>query len=113
MNKTVGSAIREARKSCRMSAEKLGELLDPPVSHVAVCAWETGKNNPNVKTVMQISDILGVDVRKIFPEDQGCFDYGFENIPTSENAQKLCGFYEKMSEEQKAAILVVARSMID
>lgn len=110
MNKTVGSAIREARKSRRMSAEKLGELLDPPVSHVAVCAWETGKNNPNVRTVMQIGDILGVDASSLLNGDVA----GAHCAASADrdDFRELRECFCKMSKDQRAAVLTVVESMV-
>ena len=50
----LGENIKAARKRKRYSAEKLGELLDPPVTYAAVYAWEKGKNEPSVAYVLQI-----------------------------------------------------------
>ena len=103
MEETIGYVIRKTRKSLGVSAAALGSRLEPPVTHAAVCAWETGKSEPNINYISQISDILSVD----FSGFVGAKEF------ISDGLAQIVNSYEKMSEEQKAAILVVARSMVD
>jgi transcriptional regulator with XRE-family HTH domain len=96
-----GSTIRTARKSKGMSAGALGELLVPPVTHAAVCKWETGKNEPGISHMLQLGDILGIDVPIV------------RNSHTDPAIIELESHLAKMSETQRNAILCVARAMVE
>lgn len=106
-----GKAIRHARKLKSMTAGDLGKILSPPVSHTAVCKWETGKSKPSVETLLQLSKILGFDIRTFFAvESTESKNADFE---TCKDAQEIYNCYNKMSEEQKNAIMTVVRSMVE
>ena len=114
MEETVGELIRAARKKKGMSAEKLGELLEPPVTFGAVYGWEKGKAKPNADTLWQISEILEVDIRQFFAEPgESRFYWESVSLDDRDDARELCDCYSKMSDEQKAAVLTVVKSMVD
>ncbi|MBQ9784253.1 MAG: helix-turn-helix transcriptional regulator [Clostridia bacterium] len=99
-----GEKIKTARKAKRMSAEKLGELLDPPVTYAAVYAWEKGKNEPSLGYLLQICDALDLDLSD------------FVDIPKTQpmcEAAEINQYLSRMSEKQRSAVLGVARAMVD
>lgn len=99
-----GDKIRDARKRKHMSAETLGEKLNPPVTYAAVYAWEKGKNEPSVTYLVQLCDILGTDFSD------------FVNIPQSEGhaeRAELADYMKRMNETQRTAVLGVARAMVE
>lgn len=104
MGKTIGKAIREQRKAKKISAAKLGEMLDPPVTFGAVYAWENERNEPSVRYLSQISDILCLDFSK--------YVGSAEKTEHPDYVSDLVESCEKMSEAQRAAILTVVKSMV-
>lgn len=73
---SVGTHIRRIRTERRMTQEQLAEKLY--VTRQAVSAWETGKAQPDVETLAQIAEALGVEVTEVI--------YG---VPQSQNLRKL------------------------
>ena len=53
-----GNKIYELRKKCKISQEKLGELVG--VSNKAVSKWEMGKAKPNVDVLKKLCDVFNV-----------------------------------------------------
>ena len=54
---TVGSNIKEKRKSLNITQEELAEKLS--VTRQAVSNWENGKTEPDIETLANIADIFG------------------------------------------------------
>lgn len=99
-----GDKIRDARKRKRLSAEALGEKLNPPVTYAAIYAWEKGKNEPSVTYLVQLCDILGTDFSD------------FVNVHQSEGhveRNELVEYMNRMNETQRTAVLGVARAMVE
>ena len=55
---TVGKRIREARQRVKLSQDKLGEMLG--VTGEAVSRWERGIDQPRMKRLRRIADLLNV-----------------------------------------------------
>lgn len=55
---TIGERIRDARKTNRITQEKLAELLE--VSRVTISSWENGENTPTVDNIIALSEVLRV-----------------------------------------------------
>ena len=105
MEQTVrGQSIKAARKRKRYSAEKLGELLDPPVTYAAIYAWEKGKNEPSINYIMQLCDLLDTSIYELMdlPNREEC-DY----------QEEMARYMSRMSETQRTAMLGVARAMVE
>lgn len=73
---SVGTHIRRIRTERHMTQEQLAEKLF--VTRQAVSAWETGKAQPDVETLEQIAEALGVEVTEVI--------YGISQSP---NLRKL------------------------
>jgi len=58
--KTIGNKIAKARKKQNISQAKLAELLF--ISAQAVGKWERGESMPDIITLNQLAEILGVDL---------------------------------------------------
>lgn len=100
----LGENIKTARKRKRYSAEKLGELLDPPVTYAAVYAWEKGKNEPSVAYILQMCELLDSTI------------YEFIDLPQREDADasdEVAECMSRMTDTQRDAVLRVARAMVE
>ena len=57
--KTLGEAIKIARKQAGLTQKELGELLG--ITGVTMGQWETGRRQPRVESLRKIADVLNVD----------------------------------------------------
>ena len=73
---SVGTHIRRIRTERHMTQEQLAEKLF--VTRQAISAWETGRAQPDVETLEQIAEALGVEVTEVI--------YG---ISQSQNLRRL------------------------
>ncbi len=57
---TLGKRIKEQRKSCGLSQEKVADLLG--ISRQSVTKWENGQSVPSTKNLFKLAEILGTTV---------------------------------------------------
>ena len=69
--KEMGSRIKKARLSQKITQEQLAELLDISVSYVSLI--ERGSRNATVETLLAIADVLHVSVTSLL-QDSGDLD---------------------------------------
>ncbi|MDE6108341.1 MAG: helix-turn-helix domain-containing protein [Oscillospiraceae bacterium] len=87
---TLAERIQEQRKRCRMSQEKLAELMG--VSRQAVTKWESGQSAPNTENLFRLAEIFGVTVDFMLDADSN---------RGSSPAEQVYYLY-KLEEEKKA-----------
>lgn len=56
---SLGNKIKLARKDKKISQERLGKMLQPPVKKQAVTGWESNRFQPSAKYIPQLVQILG------------------------------------------------------
>lgn len=95
----IGDILKTARVSKKISASALGKMLNPSVSATAVYKWERNDTEPNLSHLKQLSDLLDIDLGEVF---------GF-----GDDAYKLDVYMSRMTENQRNAIIGVARAMVD
>ncbi len=66
--KLLGKRIKELRKSLGITQIELAEKVDVDPKYVS--RIETGISNPSLKTVEKISEIMNVDVARLFKPDE-------------------------------------------
>ena len=69
---TIGQRIKEYRRRCDLTQEKLADLLR--ISYQAVSKWETGVANPDITMIAPLTKILGVSADELL----GLVDNGDE-----------------------------------
>ncbi len=62
---TLSKRIREQRKRCNLSQEKVAELVG--VSRQAVAKWETGQSAPSTENLFKLAEIFGTTVDLLLP----------------------------------------------
>ncbi len=65
---TLHERIKEQRKNCGMSQEKLAELLG--VSRQAVTKWESGQTAPSTENLFRLAEIFGTTVDLLLQEEE-------------------------------------------
>ena len=88
---SLGERIKEQRKSCGMSQEKLAELVG--VSRQAVTKWETDQSAPSTEKLFKLAEIFGTSVDLLIKTDEQS---------TATPAEQIYYMY-KMEQEQKRA----------
>ena len=63
--KTVADNIRLERLRCRLSQEKLAEMVDISTKYLNMI--ENRKANPTIVIVIRICKALGIDLNTIYP----------------------------------------------
>lgn len=63
----IGNKIKIARSNKQFTQEKLATQLN--VSRTAVSNWENGRNYPDLKTLIRISDILDISIDSLLKDD--------------------------------------------
>lgn len=63
----IGNKIKIARSNKQFTQEELATQLN--VSRTAVSNWENGRNYPDLKTLIQISDILDISIDSLLKDD--------------------------------------------
>lgn len=90
---SLGERIKEQRKNCGMSQEKLAELVG--VSRQAVTKWETDQSAPSTEKLFKLAEVFGTSVDLLIKN-------GEQSTPTP--AEQIYYMY-KMEQEQKRAEL--------
>ncbi len=62
--------LQHHRRQARVSQSELARRLGGGVSRVIVSYWETGMSAPTEEQEVLIADILGLDGKVLFPEQQ-------------------------------------------
>lgn len=55
---SVGKTIKQARLRCGLTAQQVGERMEPPVTGAAVTSWERGRTTPGAEARDQLEAIL-------------------------------------------------------
>ena len=76
-------------------------MLEPPVTHAAVCKWETGKTEPGISHMLQISELLGIDIPSVRDG---------ERDPV---LSEMDSYLLKMNESQRRLIVEVAKAFLE
>ncbi len=88
---SLGERIKEQRKNCGMSQEKLAELVG--VSRQAVTKWETDQSAPSTEKLFKLAEIFGTSVDLLIKNDE----------PSTATPAEQIYYMYKMEQEQKRA----------
>ena len=106
---SLGERIKEQRKSCGMSQEKLAELVG--VSRQAVTKWETDQSAPSTEKLFKLAEIFGTSVDLLIKTEERSTATPAEQIYymyKMEQAQKHAEFKAKLKKNVLVAICITA-----
>jgi transcriptional regulator with XRE-family HTH domain len=115
---TLGAFIRTQRRMANLSLRQLAELTQ--LSNPYLSQIERGLHQPSVRVLKQISDALNLSAETLMAQ-AGLIDavaadaaggdgaQAARHVPPTEDAIRAD---ERLSEEQKAALIAVYRSML-
>lgn len=110
---SLGERIKEQRKNCGMSQEKLAGLVG--VSRQAVTKWETDQSAPSTEKLFKLAEIFGTSVDLLIKADEKSTATPAEQIYymyKMEQAQKRAEFKAKLKKNVLFALCVTAGYMI-
>ena len=106
---SLGERIKEQRKNCGMSQEKLAELVG--VSRQAVTKWETDQSAPSTEKLFKLAEIFGTSVDLLIKADEKSTATPAEQIYymyKMEQAQKRAEFKAKLKKNVTVALCITA-----
>lgn len=98
---TFGEALKEARKSKKMTQKDLAALLGKTGN--SVCEWEKGRSSPSAEDLEKICQILNVSASSLI---------GGRKPGLNEEEQRLLAQFRFMTREQKDLILKLSEQMM-
>jgi transcriptional regulator with XRE-family HTH domain len=118
----LGSFIRAQRKMANLSLRQLAELTK--LSNPYLSQVERGLHQPSVRVLRQISDALNVSAETLLTQaglidavvaakdEPDGEDQAGPNAPNSPPTEDAIRADKRLSEDQKAALIAVYRSML-
>jgi transcriptional regulator with XRE-family HTH domain len=115
----LGAFIRDQRKRANLSLRQLAELTS--LSNPYLSQVERGLHQPSVRVLKAISDALNLSAETLLTQ-AGLIDAVAASVPGAETAdianpkppltENAIRADERLSDEQKAALIAVYRSML-
>ena len=106
---SLGERIKEQRKACGLSQEKLAELVG--VSRQAVTKWETDQSAPSTEKLFKLAVIFGTSVDLLIKNDGQITQTPAEQIYymyKMEQEQKRAEFKAKLKKNAIVALCIAA-----
>ena len=112
----LGAFIRTQRKMANLSLRQLAELTS--LSNPYLSQVERGLHQPSVRVLKAISDALNLSAETLLAQAGLIDSVTGESADAGESGQKsrtedVIGTDERLSDDQKAALIAVYRSMVD
>ena len=103
-----GERLKAARKSRGYTQQQIADLMK--IDKSTYCGYETGKRQPDVQKIKQLSEILGVS-------GDALLETGYEKAPTNNGERSVSdakaaffdGYGDDLSEEEKDELWEDAR----
>lgn len=98
-------ALREARKEKGLTQSEIAEAMN--ITKSTYCGYETGKRQPDVMKIKQISEILGIPADRLLQT-------GHEDVQrVSAKEQSMIDLFRQMTPEEKAMAEIMLKSLLD
>jgi len=117
----LGAFIRTQRKMANLSLRQLAELTS--LSNPYLSQVERGLHEPSVRVLKAISDALNLSAETLLAqaglidavtgENRDAENPGAEAAGEKARTEEVIGADERLSDDQKAALIAVYRSMVD
>ena len=114
--KTLGAFIRTQRKMANLSLRQLAELTS--LSNPYLSQVERGLHQPSVRVLKAISDALNLSAETLLAQAGLIDSVTGESADAGQTGRRsrtedVIGTDERLSDDQKAALIAVYRSMVD
>ncbi|EOB3342407.1 helix-turn-helix domain-containing protein [Enterococcus hirae] len=82
-----GKLLKQERKKMNLTQADLAEQLN--VSRSAISNWEIGRNYPDIQTIIDISNVLGVSLDYLLNEDQKIMEAVDNDLTKKKKIKKI------------------------
>jgi transcriptional regulator with XRE-family HTH domain len=104
----IGKKIRELRQSKKLTQKDLAKILN--VTPQAISKWERNESNPDIQTILKLSDYFNVSVDEILGKKNRTF---FENLFSKmKGSQQMGEVQNKITNEKLVGEKDMKRVMI-
>lgn len=104
--------LREARIATGLTQQQVADLMG--VTNSTYCGYETGKRQPDVKKLKQLSFVLSISVDKLLDTD--CYLHHEATSSTSStitpDEDRLVGLYRKLNDEGQEKLVDYAEDLV-
>lgn len=98
-------ALREARKEKGLTQSEIAEAMN--ITKSTYCGYETGKRQPDVMKIKQISEILGIPADRLLQT-------GHEDVQrVSAKEQSMIDLFRQMTAEEKSLVEAMMKTILD
>lgn len=104
---TLGENLRERRRSCGLTQEKVAELVG--VSRQAVTKWETGQSLPTAENLIKLAELFGTTLERLLPTPPppseaaaASGERAVSPLPEAAAAQQLCDLFRREQAQMAA-----------
>ena len=111
----LGIRIKEKRKELGLTQQQLGDMVK--VTKVSICCYESGTRTPNLDTLVDISDALGVSVDYLLGRDKLVIAEGEnfymskEEIDLIKEVRKSPNLHDKLIKEPKRITSIIEHTL--
>lgn len=111
----LGFRIKELRKKHGLTQQELGDLVK--VTKVSICCYENGTRTPNLDTLLDLADVLGVDLNYLVGRDnlvvaeEDHYYMSAEEVKLIKELRNSPKLYEKFIYEPKRTISLIEHTL--
>ena len=91
-----GEKLKAARKACGYTQQQIADLME--IDKSTYCGYETGKRQPDVQKIKQLSDILGVSGDTLL-------ETGYEKKPLINGDEELTEYVQMLKTRPECRML--------
>lgn len=103
MEKSLGKMIRQYRKRCGLTQEKLGELCGVTLS--CISRWENDNLHPKRDNILQLAEIFNIYEADFYPASE-------VSIPDSVVIREFLSLLEQLEDDEKEYFLNSLRNYV-
>lgn len=98
-------SLREARKAAGLTQEQVAEMMN--ITKSTYCGYETGKRQPDVAKIKQISNILGIPADKLLQTGHA------SDISRDQKEDELVQMFKSLTSEERDIVNTMVKAIID
>ncbi|MBQ0108561.1 MAG: helix-turn-helix domain-containing protein [Phascolarctobacterium sp.] len=105
----VTNYIKNVRLNLNLTQAEFGKLLG--ISKQSICAWEKGRNLPDIVNLLKIVDMSGKDLSQFMKDNSSINKTEETKLLLSQNEKELIYKLRSLPLKQQQAIETIIRSM--
>lgn len=99
-------SLRKARKAAGMTQAQIAALMN--ITKSTYCGYETGKRQPDIEKLKQISSILNIPLDSLMQTGHDA-----TTTPRTQKEAALLELFEKLTPEEQSMLETMAQALIE